>query len=91
MKYIVDLMETQRKIAKNIADYLNLNHMTPEQLAVKCDSSKQQIYKLLKQETDPKTFFLDRLAKAMKCTVPELTTENFFSKFESKIVKKQLK
>jgi len=88
MTYIFDLMETQRKIAKNIIDYLNLKHMTPEELAIKCGSSKQQIYKLIKCETDPKTAFIDRLAKAMCCTVPQLTSENYFGSFEAKIVKK---
>lgn len=91
MTYILDLMESQRRIAKNIVDYLNLNNMTPEQLAEKCDSSKQQIYKLMKCETDPRTSFLDRLAKAMSITTSNLVEDGYFEQFEKKILKKKLK
>lgn len=89
MTYILDLMESQKRIANNIIDFLNLHRITPEQLAERCDSSKQQIYKLIKCETDPRTSFLDRLSKAMGITTSELMEENYFRQFENKIVKKK--
>lgn len=73
-------METSKILAKNVEDFLVSNNMTLEELGTACDTSKQYIFKLKNAQTNPSLEFLDRLAKAMNCTVSDLFKKNHFAK-----------
>jgi DNA-binding XRE family transcriptional regulator len=82
MTYIETTLESRRILAKNVEDYLNSNlkHKTMDELGAACDSNKQQIFKIKTEKINPSLEFLDKLAKAMDCSVQDLFTERFFEK-----------
>lgn len=84
MTYIETTLESQRILAKNVTDYLQVSNLTMEDLGEACGSNKQQIYKIKTCQINPSLEFLDKLADAMDCSVKDLFTEEFFSKRNTK-------
>jgi transcriptional regulator with XRE-family HTH domain len=82
-------LDTQKILAKNILDYIELyNVPNKETFAIQCGISKMQVYNVLNFKSTPTLDFIDKIAKGMGISVVELLTENYYSQFEKKIVKK---
>lgn len=83
-------LEAQRILATNIKAYIELNNIkSVEAFAELVGTTKASIYNIYNGHTEPKTSFLDLLAKGMGLTVSQLLTEDYFDQFEKKIVKKK--
>lgn len=89
MNYITITMKTRRILAKNIADYLNLNRLSVGDMSAKSGITRQYIYDILDAKTSASVDKIDLIADAMDITVSDLTKENLFKDFEVKIVKKK--
>lgn len=81
----IDEVVSKKHLSDNLKKYLELNKTeSPESIGLRCNSSKQQIYLLMRGGPSPTTDFVDRLAAALGITTPELLTESFFDKPKKK-------
>jgi transcriptional regulator with XRE-family HTH domain len=84
-------MESKRLLSENLQDYLSLHKRSAADLGEECGCGNQYIYKIKNCKVNPSLEMIDKLASAMGCTQADLFTEGYFSKFETKIVKKKAK
>lgn len=84
-------MEAKLILSRNIDDYLTAYKKSQAEFSRDIGVNPQYIHLLRNGLTNPQLEMIDKLASAMGCTQADLFTEGYFSKFETKIVKKKAK
>jgi DNA-binding XRE family transcriptional regulator len=84
-------MQARKILMKNVEQFMAMHNLSITEMALKCDTARQNIFNIKKGLVSPPLETIDKLCNVMGCKPSDLFTENYFSDFEVKIVKKKAK